>query len=368
MVLEAASVLLLVLPQARQESGSFAAVSVSQFLVRVTLCIALVAGLGWGIWGVLVSSAITSGLYALALAAREVARGARLPDAAGIRAMLRFALPFVPGGLGFFLLNSGDRFFLLRCGGEQEVGTYALGYKLALGVSIVSRTPLCMVWSARMYEAARTPDAPALFGRVFSRILGAYLLAGLALCLFQDEVVLFLGGARYAAAAAVIPPVVLAYAFLTGADLMDAGFYVRRRTGRKTPIALASTAWMCLLYALLIPPYGAVGAALATLGGFVGHAALTRLVSQRVFPVRYEAGRLAAMLALAGLVWLAGRALPAAVWAVPAKVLLWGTWPTLLWVMGVVSAEEKAWARAAARQLAAGARAVFTLRRVGEVP
>ncbi len=69
--------------------------------------------------------------------------------------MLAFALPFLPGGLCFFILHHGDRFFLLQEGGAEEVAIYALGYKLALAVSMFSLTPLYMVWSVRMYDVAQ---------------------------------------------------------------------------------------------------------------------------------------------------------------------------------------------------------------------
>src|SRR5262249_3367811 len=254
-----------------------------------------------------------------------------------------------PGGLGFFLLNSGDRFFLLHHVDKAELGAYALGYKLALVVKLFSRRPLYMVWSARMYEAARQPDAPTVFGKVFTRMLAAEVGVGLALCLVASEAVRFLTGGGYQGAAAVIAPLVFGYLFLTAADLMDAAFYVKRRTAWKTPIMLGSTAVVLVLYALLIPPYGIHGAALATLFGFVAHAALTGVVSSRVFPGRYEWGRVMAATAWAVVLWLVAQGFPVSWWLLPAKALLWVAWPVALWHAGVISEEEKQWTRTFAR-------------------
>ena len=98
-----------------------------------------------------------------------------------------------------------------------------------------------------MYKEAQEADAPVVFGTVFTRILAAYLLVALGLALFQDEVVSLLGGAAYARASAVVAPVLLAYFFQSAASLMDAGLYVRHRTGLKLGITLATTAVMLLL-------------------------------------------------------------------------------------------------------------------------
>jgi O-antigen/teichoic acid export membrane protein len=344
-LLEPLTMLPLALIQARVESTTFVVITLSQFVVRVALCVVLVAWLKLGVAGVLASTALTAALYGVGLSVRELARGRARPNLAQVAALVRFALPFVPGGLCFFVLHHGDRFFLLRWCGREEVGLYALGYKLALAVATFSLSPLYMVWSTRMYALARGPDAPVVFGRAFTRILAAFLFVGLGLCLFEDEVVAVIAGPAYAAATRVVPAVVLACFFQAGASLMDAGFYVRHRTGLKLGITLAATAVMLALYAILIPLLGSLGAALATLGGFAFLAVCTWWVTQRIFPVRYEWSRLAALGALTAGLWLAAGLLPAGGWAVPAKVGLWLLWPLAAWRLGVVSREEKEQAR-----------------------
>jgi O-antigen/teichoic acid export membrane protein len=342
--------------QARLESSVYVRVLSGLFLAKLGLSVLTVVVLGWGAWGVLAASAATSGAFGVGLTLRELARPGVRPDGATFRAMAAFGLPFVPGGLGFFLLHSGDRFFLLQTAGPAALGVYAVGYRLATLVGTFSRDPLQQVWAARMYDVARAPEAAAVFGRAATRILACYLFLAVGLSLFQDEVTRAVAGPSYAAAAGVVSPVLLAYAFQSAADLMDAGFYVRRRTGRKLAVTLASTAVMLALYAALIPSHGAMGAAIATLGGFAFHAAATWSVSRRVLPVSYEWGRLAAMLGLGLSVAAAGRALPVAVWAVPMKGALWASWPLTLWTAGVVSPVEKGVVRSDVRQALAGLR------------
>ena len=208
LLLEPLVLMPLALMQARLESAAYVTVMVSQFLVRVVLCVALTVWLHWGVAGILTATAVTNGLYGVGLSVRELLRGASWPDRQCLGALLKFALPFLPGSLCFFVLQNGDRFFLLRFTSASEVGVYGLGYKVALAVSTFSLGPLYMVWSAGMFRAAEQPDAPQVFGRTFTRILAAFLLVGLAAGLFQDEAAYVLGGAAYAGAACVVAPVV----------------------------------------------------------------------------------------------------------------------------------------------------------------
>jgi O-antigen/teichoic acid export membrane protein len=340
-LLEPFHLLPLVLMQARLESARFVAVTVCHFLTRVFLCVLFVTWFDWGVAGVLGATALTGLFFATFLVGRELRRGMAWPDWRRTRGLLHFALPFLPGSLCFFVLQNGDRFFLQGLHGNAEVATYSLGYKLAQAVGMFSMVPLYGVWSAHLYAAARTAEAPVIFGRAFTRILAAFLFVGLGVSVFEAEAVAVLGAGSYGAAVPVIAPVLLASLFQSAASLMDAAFYVRRRTGHKLVITVVATALMATLYALWIPPFGSMGAAWATLAGFAFLAVCTWAATQRIFPVTYEWRRVGGMLALAGSFWLLSRPLPAVAWLVPVKLALWLAWPLLVWHLGLVTVEEK---------------------------
>ncbi|MFO0930458.1 MAG: lipopolysaccharide biosynthesis protein [Gemmataceae bacterium] len=341
-LLEPLSLFPLTLIQARVESGRYVVIVVTQFLMRVGLCILLVRFLRWGVAGALIATAVNGVLFGLWLTGRELSRSLCLPTWAQLRGLVTFSLPLLPGGLCFFVLHHGDRFFLLRHASVADVGTYALGYKLAMVVRLFSLVPLYMVWSSRMYEVARTPDAATTFGKVITRILAAYLFAGLGLCLFAPEIVLVLGGRNYLDAVPLVAPVVVACFFQSAAALMDGGFYIRRRMGRKLAVTVAATVVILALYAVLIPWYGGMGAAVATVGGFAFLAVATLAVTQRIFAVRYEWHRLAAGCAIVVALWYVGNLLPIGGWGLPAKAALLLLAPLLAWAAGLVSDEERA--------------------------
>ena len=340
-LLEPLHLLPLALMQARLESTRYFVVVLSQNLMRMALSILFVVQFHWGVAGIFGATALNGALFAALLLGRELWRGVAWPDWRRIRGLLRFALPFLPGSVCFFVLQNGDRFFLKWLHGNEEVANYALGYRLAQAVGTFSMVPLYMVWSSQLYAAARSPDAPNIFARVFTRTLAAFLFVGLGVSLFESEAIALLGAGAYGAAIPVIAPVLLANFFLSAASLMDTGFYVRNRTKNKLVITIAATAVMGALYALWIPAYGSMGAALATLVGFVFLAVCTWRATQRIFPVAYEWRRLTGIVVLTAAYWFLSRPLPATPWLVPVKAVLWLSWPVLLWHLGLVSDDEK---------------------------
>lgn len=338
---DATTLIPLVLAQARTESVFFVCASFAMFICRILILVVVVAYMGWGIWGVLGASIVNSAVFGVALTLREFWKRPFRPDVHILRNAAKFGMPFVFSGLCFFVMSAGDRFFLVKTVGAEELGIYALGYKLAMTVGIFSFMPIFKVWSARVYDVLAQPDAAVRFGHVFTLILGAYLFVGLGLCVFIDDVVALLASPAYVKASSFVALLVLAEFFSCAAKVMDGVFYAFHKTRFKAWIALASVVVMCTLFAILIPRFGAMGAAYASVGGFVFHAAATYVVSQRVIRIQYETARLAVMLCSAIGFVVVSRWLSGGVHGLLLKGLLVAFWPALIWCLGILSNQDK---------------------------
>ena len=69
-------------------------------------------------------------------------------------------------------------------------------------------------------------------------------------------------------------------------------------------------------------------------------AGFTLVVTQRIFPVRYEWGRLSVGSLSAVALWAACLTLPAGPWWAPVKLGVVLCWPAILWLTGLVAPEE----------------------------
>lgn len=336
------TVLPMSLLQADQKSMTFARFNLLRFGVGLTLNLLLVAWFHLGLRGILLSTIGSAGTLMLILQPRMWLWERPAPDAGLARQLLRFGLPFVPGGLFLFVLNNGDRYFLARLTTPAEVGLYALGYKLGMLVLYLFVEPVSMNWSAMMVEIHSRKDGPAVFSRTFTFIVVAYLCGGVALSLLAPMLLPLAVGPAYLAAGGLIPWVCLGYLFWACSLFFDTPFYLVRKTGVK-PLLLGTAAVLNLsLYALLIPRYRMYGAASATIIAFAFFAALTWWFARRHVDIPYAWGRLTTALGLAGATALAGMLVPAPPgwqqWALRAGLA--AALPLILWRVTFSEAER----------------------------
>jgi O-antigen/teichoic acid export membrane protein len=103
----------------------------------------------------------------------------------------------------------------------------------------------------------------------------------------------------------IVPVILLAYVFLGIYNNLIAGIYIEKRTALLPVVTFAAAAMNVAANYLLIPPWGLMGAALATLVSYVLMAILLYVLVRRIYPVPYEWARLG-KIAVAAIVVIAG--------------------------------------------------------------
>jgi O-antigen/teichoic acid export membrane protein len=312
--------------------GRFGLVSVATTALSLLVTVLLTGHFGMGAAGVLYGTAAGSALgigFTLLAAGKEF--GFRF-DWHCLRRMLSFCVPIVPSSLAVIVNQYISRYVLEWEMGREAVGLFGVGTRLA-GLAGLVMLGFGSALTPLVYARQDDPETPGHLARIF-RIFMALASAGTAgLSLFAPEVVRLLTRSDYGA---VVPLLVwLSPAFLLIQMYIFApGAWIRRRMWwvAGTNVLIAALAF--LLNWLLVPRFGLVGAAAATLLASLLHFVLSMLVSQKMYPVPHEWGRIGGVV-LAGLavsllgVWLPAEISPALLLgkALLLGMLAWG----LLW-------------------------------------
>ncbi|MEZ5320410.1 MAG: oligosaccharide flippase family protein [Vicinamibacterales bacterium] len=259
-----------------------------------------VIGLGTGVTGLaaadlLVTLVLLPILWRLA---RPVLGGAfSMPE---LRRGLRFGLPRLPHGLAQQALDAGNTYLLSLFLPLAQLGVYNIGATLARGLKLFL-SAFETGWAPFYYHTAREPDAKTVFGKVttYGVAVLALLVAGLASV--SNDLVRLMTTPDYAAAGHVIPILAIGVGLqgvylLTsiGLNLTGNTKYYPTSTGAAALVGLGSGL-------VLMPRWGATGAAVSFLLAYLTLAATAFYFAQHVYPQRYETGRLARVV-LAGVV------------------------------------------------------------------
>jgi O-antigen/teichoic acid export membrane protein len=221
--------------------------------------------------------------------------------------IVRFGFPLVFANLTIFTLNFSDRFFLQRLVSLDVVGIYAVGYKFGYMLNFLLVQSFNMMWQARMYLVYRRPDHQHVFAQVFALYSFVLILAALGLSLFSGEAIRFMVDPRYAGGARIVPVVALAYVFLGVGNYVQLAMYLGHRTGLIGGVSAAAAIINLAANYILISHFGMMGAAAATLIGFVTMAIGSYFCSERVFHMHLPIGRVIGGLCVAIGIYLLGQ-------------------------------------------------------------
>lgn len=321
----------------KAERRSIAATGWQIVRLLAELCgkIVLVVGFGLGVTGVLLGQAIPGVLFLLGAAAWMVRRFGLAFDRTVFRSMLSYSAPMVIAGLCQFALHSADRFLFGAFSTLDELGNYGIGYKLGYAVTGVLLSAFLLIWYPFVFAVKDDARRRETLGRCAALVPAALLVASLPVALFAPEIVRGLADPKFHESWRIVPIVAFAYLFWGLFQVLQTPIYVAGRT-RELPrfVALAALANV-VANMLLLPRFGGIGAALATVFSLALLAVLARRVANRIEPFAVDWTRLARLLApcalCAGALYGAGGDPIAASWraALMVAAILW---TLLVWI------------------------------------
>jgi O-antigen/teichoic acid export membrane protein len=286
----------------------FVTVTTLQLVAAVGLNIYLIAFRGWDILGIFYSTLITQGVTGLVLAATILSRvGVRVCPTV-LRRLVAFGLPLVPPQIGLTLGFSSNRFFLRWLGSPDAavalalVGLFSLGHKFGVVVNRFINVPFNSFWGPRRLELLLRgePHAKETVARMATYACLCTVFFALALSASVGPVVEIMADPSYHGCQVVVPFVALAYVALGLETHFKTGILYRRKTLWDTAISLVAVAVILGWNFAFVPHFGLVGAATSNLAGFTVRVGLIYVVSQRLYPLPFEVGRIATLFVVAG--------------------------------------------------------------------
>lgn len=186
-----------------------------------------------------------------------------------LKKIMKFGLPFVPAGIFTMIMELADRYLLEWMVGTSSVGIYSAGYKLGMfGLLLVMG--FNMAWTPFFLKNGNDKDAPILFSKISTYFLGIYGLVAIILSLYIGEIVRFdfgtysFIGEAFWSSTKIVPVILLAYFFFGLYVLQLPAVYIPEKTKWVPAFRAIGALTNVSLNILIIPHYGVLGAAWAT--------------------------------------------------------------------------------------------------------
>jgi O-antigen/teichoic acid export membrane protein len=260
--------------------------SMASTLITAAVAVFAVIVMRWGVVGIIVGQ--IAGASAGSMIAWYANRGVysfRF-DLNHLKLMLVFSIPIVPALIGEFVTNYIDRIAIRSLLSITDLGLYGIGFRFASVVSLLmmgfnsSLTPL-------IYNNYKKESTPHDIARIFRFFLILALPLLLIISLFAREILLLFTTPQYYSAWKIIPILSLAFLLLTLYNFAP-GMDINKKTKLIAAIHLFTAFLNTALNFFLIPFFGIIGSALATMLSALFSFVSYMIMSQRLYFVPHN--------------------------------------------------------------------------------
>lgn len=291
-----------------QRAWLFALLKTGNVIINLALNLYLILVLNFGIEAVFISNLAASAITTLAVSMFTLPMYSGGWNTNLIQKALKFGLPFIPAGIGYVINESLDRFFLQSMSPsavteiygpsftpEDIVGIYNACYKLAVFMLLFVQM-FRMAWQPFFMRYSDDSEAPSLFSSGFRYFnLGAGIIF-LGVALFADQIVAIripgtsatLIDSAYWSGLSIVPVLLAAYWFQGWYVNFSAGIFIKEQTKLLPQITIIGAMITIITNMVLVPRFGMMGSAWATVVSYGVMALLLYIYSTKTYKVPYS--------------------------------------------------------------------------------
>ena len=221
-----------------------------------------------------------------------------------LKKMIRFGLPYLPASISSMIVQVIDRPLVQAMTDTSTLGIYSSNYKLGIFMMLFV-TMFNYAWQPFFLNNAKEENAKEVFSKILTLFLLVASVIWILLALFVDDFARWeflpgksIIGKEFLSGLVIVPIILLGYLFNGLYFNFQAGLYIEDKT-KYFPLVTGLGALVNVgVNLLLIPIWGIMGAALATLAAYMVMAGGLFYFSQKVYEIKYEYTRIAKILLL----------------------------------------------------------------------
>ncbi len=280
-----------------RKAKKFALFKVLNIMLNIALNLILILHFKLGIEAVFISN-LAASIFSVILLLPSILKALQFKiNIDLLRRLLKFGLPYLPGGFAVMLVQVVDVQILDQLTDRKTVGLYKSVYKLGIFMMLFVNM-FQYAWQPFFLQNAREANAKEIFSKVLTYFMVAGSVILITLSLFINDLVKIqfggfsIIGSMYWEGLYIVPVILFAYLFNGMYVIFTAGIYIEEKSIYVPIISGAGAAVNIITNYLLIPVWGIMGAAAATLASYFVMAAGYFIVTQKFYHIEYEFGKI----------------------------------------------------------------------------
>ena len=251
--------------RAQQRPWLFLSISMLKLLLQVSLNVYFIVFKEMRVEGVIYSTLITLAIISLILGIYIITSVGLKFSKQQAKKLVSFSAPLILSTLGMFYIHYGDRYYIKIFSGLDEVGIYSLGYKFGFVLMMLVWSPFVSIWDSQKYQVYKSENAKEIFQKVFVLMNVLLCTMGLLISVYIEDLIKIMTNREFWEAHKIVPIITLSCIVVTWCQYANLGILLKKKTIQITYASLLSVIIITIGYLTLIPMYGSMGAAWATL-------------------------------------------------------------------------------------------------------
>ena len=272
----------------RRKAKATVVFTLSQSITTIILTVLFVLKFEFGIMGVYLALFLSSSIFSI-IGVFQIKSWISLTyfNLAYLKGMLKYALPFAPGLLTYWLLTSTDAYFIKYFKGSEEVGLFSIGASLASGVSLITFA-FQQAWNPFALSIHNEPDAKKTYASVFLIYGVLSSVAILGMFLFATDILHLLTTEKFFGASWVASILTINIILIAIIDFAALGIAIKKKNKIYLFSSLLAAVTTIILDIVLIPYFGKEGSAFATVCAQLFMVIFLFIYSQKIYKIDYD--------------------------------------------------------------------------------
>lgn len=211
--------------------------------------------------------------------------------------LLRFSLPLIPTTVCWLITDLSDRYMVTYFCGDHINGIYSAAYKIPTIVNLISGIFMQAWQFSAVAQSSDEEACKSFYSEVFRGFLSVIMIGAAGLILLSRFLSGLLLNSAYFEAWQFMPTLLCATALEAIVSFLATVYMVRKKSMHSFLTAMVGTLLNIALNLLLIPAWGALGAAVATLASYAAVLIVRMIDAPRIIKFRMCLPRLAVSVA-----------------------------------------------------------------------